>query len=163
MPLTEEPLSRETKVREAMRAAGSRPCSVFEDASLEAVAEMLGREPGIHTVAVVDRQKRLKGIIPIRIILDELFLRVAPEEFLADMRDMTRVEEFGRISRADTAKDLMEEPVFIRMDETVREAFVRMHEHRLEGLPIVDEALKVVGYLDRFQLLRLWLQRHAKT
>ena len=163
MPSGQGRLSRETRVREAMQAVPARPCTVFQDAPLEEVAEVLGREPGLHTVAVVDRQGQLKGIISMRILLDDIFLRLAPEEFLADMREMVGVEEFGRISRAATAGDLMEGPVFIRMEDTVREAFARLHEHRLEGLPIVNEAMKVVGYLDRFQLLRLALKgRHQR-
>jgi CBS domain-containing protein len=56
----------------------------------------------------------------------------------------------------------MEEPKFVHMDDTVRDAFTRMHEEQLEGLPIVDEGMKVVGYLDRFQLLRLWLRGQKK-
>ena len=153
------PITKQTKVRQALAAVGAgRPCWVRKDEPLERVAELLGEQPGIHTVAVVDREGRLLGIIPMRILLDDLFLRLAPEEFLVGMREMAGVEEFGRISRAQKAGDLMEEPVYVRMDDTVRDAFSRLHETGLEGLPIVDEGMKVVGYLDRFQLLRLWLK-----
>ncbi len=155
-------VTKHTLVREALEAAGARPCSVGEDQPPAAVAELLGEQPGVHTVAVVDKQGRLVGIIPMRILLDDLFLQLAPEEFLVGMRDMAGVEEFGRVSRAVRAGDLMEKPVYVRMDDTVREAFARMHEQRLEGLPIVDDSMKVVGYLDRFQLLRLWLKRHGR-
>ena len=156
-------ITKQTLVREALEAVGvARACSLREDQPVAAVAELLGEQPGVHTVAVVDSEGRLLGIIPMRILLDDLFLRLAPEEFLVGMRDMAGVEEFGRVSRAERAGELMEKPVYVRMDDTVREAFARMHEQRLEGLPIVDESMVVVGYLDRFQLLRLWLKRHGR-
>jgi CBS-domain-containing membrane protein len=48
------------------------------------------------------------------------------------------------------------------MDDSVREAFSRMHERRLEGLPVVDKDVRVVGYLGRLQLIQLWLQKHRR-
>ncbi len=155
-------VTKHTLVREALERAGKQPCLVHKDADLLVTTELLGALPEVHTVAVVDNQERLLGIIPMRLVLDDLFLEVAPEEFLADLRDTASMEEFGRISRAKTAEELMEEPAFVTMDDTVRDAFARMHERKLEGLPIVDAEMKVVGYLDRLQLLRLWLKQHGK-
>jgi CBS-domain-containing membrane protein len=97
-----------------------------------------------------------------RLLLDDLFLHVAPEEFLADLRAMEGVEEFGKLSRARAARDLMQRPVYVTMEDNVREAFSRMHERRLEGLPVVDKEMHVVGYLDRLQLIRLWLRTHQR-
>jgi len=155
-------VTKRTLVREAMEKAGLEACIVEQERQLVAVAEGLSSHPGVHTVAVVDSEGRLLGIIPMRLLLDDLFLRVAPEEFLAELKDMEGVEEFGRISRARTARELMEEPAFVTMDDTAREAFARMHERRLDGLPIVDADMRVVGYLDRLQLLRLWLNQHGR-
>jgi len=156
-------VTKRTLVREALERAGKQPCRVHMDDDLRVVTEQLGALPGVRTVAVVDSQERLVGIIPMRLVLDDLFLEVAPEEFLADLKDTRGVEEFGRISRARTAEELMEEPAFVTMDDTARDAFARMHERKLEGLPIVDAEMKVVGYLDRLQLLRLWLKKHGKA
>ncbi len=153
-------ITKRTLVREALEKVGTEPCVVREDDALPVVAEELSSRQGVNAVAVVDSQARLVGVIPMRLLLDELFLDVAPEEFLVGMRDIEDVEEFSRLSRAQTAGELMEEPVYVTMDDPVREAFARMHEHKLEGLPIVDEEMKVVGYLERLQLLRLWVRRY---
>jgi len=155
--------TRRTLVREAMEKVGSKGCVVSAGDDLVAVSESLADSPGVHTVAVVDDQGRLVGVIPMRLLVDELFLDVAPEEFLVGLREIEDVEEFGRIIRARTAGELMEAPAYVRMDDTVREAFTRMHERKLEGLPIVDEGLQVAGYLDRLQLVRLWLKKHRRS
>jgi len=156
-------VTKRTPVREALERVGLEPCTVRRDEKLLAVAERLGSHPGVHTVAVVDNEGRLVGIIPMRLLLNDLFLQVAPEEFLMDLQERESVEEFGRLSRARTAEELMEEPTFVTMADTVREAFARMHERKLEGLPIVDAEMRVVGYLDRLQLLRLWLRQHGRA
>jgi CBS domain-containing protein len=135
---------------------------VGEETDLLGVCERLGETPGVDTVAVVDEAGRLTGVIPMRLLLDDLFLHVAPEEFLADLRVMEGVEEFGKLSRAHSARDLMQSAVYVTMDDSVREAFSRMHERRLEGLPVVDKDMRVVGYLDRLQLIRLWLRKRRR-
>jgi len=155
-------ITQRTSVREALGREGIQPCTVEESADLLHICERLGEAPGVDIVVVVDEAGRLRGIIPVRLLLDELFLRVAPEEFLADLRAMEGVEEFGKLSRARSARDLMQPAVYVTMDDSVREAFSRMHERRLEGLPIVDKEMRVVGYLDRLQLIQLWLQKHRR-
>lgn len=155
-------ITRETPVGQALDRLGVGPCIVGEDDTLTEVTEALAAKPGTHTAAVVDDEGHLVGIIPMRLLLAELFLHVAPEEFLVGMREMEDIEEFGKISKARTAKELMRAPISISMDDSVREAFSRMHENKLEGVPIVDENERVTGYIDRLQLMRLWLQTHQE-
>jgi CBS domain-containing protein len=155
-------ITQRTTVREALGTDATRPCVVEEGADLLRICERLGETPGVDVVAVVDDARRLSGIIPVRLLLDELFLHVAPEDFLNDLRAMEGVEEFGKLSRARSARDLMQPAVYVTMDESVRDAFGRMHERRLEGLLIVDREMHVVGYLSRLQLIQLWLQKHGR-
>jgi CBS-domain-containing membrane protein len=155
-------IAQHTSVREVVGVVGAGPCVVEEDAELLHICEQVGEAVGVHTVAVIDNTGRLTGVIPVRLLLDVLFLHVAPEEFLTDLRAMEGVEEFGKLSRARSARDLMQPAVYVTMDDSVREAFSRMHERRLEGLPIVDEDTRVVGYLDRLQLIRIWLRKHRR-
>jgi len=155
-------ITQRTSIREALGGKRIEPCVVEESVDILRVCERLGEAPGVDIVAVVDEAGRLRGIIPVRLLLDELFLHVAPEEFLADLRAMDGVEEFGKLSRARSARDLMQPAIYVTMDDSVREAFSRMDERRLEGLPIVDEEMRVVGYLDRLQLIGLWLQKHRR-
>jgi len=149
-------------VQEAAGRNRLEPCLIHGRLGVRAVGECLESHPGVHVAAVVDDQDRLLGVVPLRLILDDLCVRVAPEEFVADLGDPDGLAEFGRITRAHTAADLMEEPAFVTMDDSVREAFARMRERKLEGLPIVDSTMKVVGYLDRVQILGVWLRPVAE-
>lgn len=145
-------------VRDAIEGPIQPVCVVTGDQSVADVSECFADNPGVSTSPVVDVDGRLLGIIPMRLLLDDLFLLIAPEEFLADLDDEKRLEEFGRMSRAKTASALMEPPAYVTRDDSARDAFAMMHERQLEGLPVVDAAMKVVGYLDRLDLVRLWLR-----
>ncbi len=163
-PLREEAdaITRDTLVGEALGRVGIEPCIVGEEDDLMQVTEAMAAKPGTQTAAVVDKARRLVGTIPMRLLLAELYLRVAPEEFLVGMRAIEEVEEFGKISRARTAKELMQPPVFLTREDSARDAFVRMHENKLDSLPVVDKEMRVVACLSRLQLLRLWLQKHRE-
>ncbi|HXG42484.1 MAG TPA: CBS domain-containing protein [Dehalococcoidia bacterium] len=155
---SERPIERKTTVQEVIqRLKGPSPCLVRPDDDVMALVEGAVRHPEVETLAVVDDEGRLLGIIPLRLLLDELFLSVVPEEFLLTMRDIDDIEEFARISRAKRARDLMQPPVSVRADDTVGRAFALLHEGGLLGIPVVDEAGRVTSYLDSLQLIALWL------
>lgn len=153
-------LTKMMHISEARNLAGDVPCVVPQDMDLKEVARHMWRRRGVRTAAVVDVEGRLAGIIPLRLLLDELFFRVVPEEFISEILERERMEELGRMVRAERAGELMQPPVYVTLDDTVRDAFSRMHDHKLEGLPIVDEEMRPVGYLDRFQLLEVWIREH---
>jgi CBS domain-containing protein len=155
-------ITRETSVGEAMGLVGISACIVKEDDDLLQVTESMAANLGTHTAAVVDEQGRLVGVIPIHLLLAELFLHVAPEEFLVGMRAFANIEEFGKISRAQTAGELMQSPVYLTTEDSARDAFVRMHENKLDSLPVVDAEMRVVACLSRLQLVRLWLHKHRE-
>jgi CBS domain-containing protein len=155
-------ITRETFVSEAMGLVGISACIVKEDDDLLQVTEAMAANLGTHTAAVVDEQGRLVGVIPMHLLLAELYLHVAPEEFLVGMRAFENIEEFGKISRAQTAAELMQSPVYLTTEDSARDAFVKMHENKLDSLPVVDEEMHVVACLSRLQLVRLWLHKHRE-
>jgi CBS domain-containing protein len=163
-PLREqaEAITRETSVGEALGRVGISACVVKEEDDLLQVTESMAANLGTHTAAVVDKEERLVGVIPMHLLLAELYLHVAPEEFLVGLRAFENIEEFGKISRARKAKELMQPPVFLTREDSARDAFIRMHENKLDSLPVVDEKGRVVACLTRLQLVRLWLHKHRK-
>jgi CBS domain-containing protein len=67
------------------------------------------------------------------------------------------------MSRMHTAGDAMQAPAWVKRGERVKDAFKRMHENRLPGLPMVDERYRVVGYINLLGLLAMCLQRGDKS
>jgi CBS-domain-containing membrane protein len=155
-------ITRDTSVGEALGRVGISACVVKEEDDLLQVAESMAASLGTHTAAVVDEQGYLVGVIPMHLLLAELYLHVAPEEFLVGMRAFENIEEFGKISRARTAKELMQSPIYLTTEDSARNAFIRMHENKLDSLPVVDKEMRVVACLSRLQLVRLWLHKHQE-
>jgi CBS domain-containing protein len=44
-------------------------------------------------------------------------------------------------------------PISVKSTDKVRDAFKRMHEHDLVGLPVVDDRYHVIGYIDLLELM----------
>ena len=155
---TPESVTQSTAIRDADRLLSVAPIIVRPEDDLQHVAEEAAEHPGARVIAVADEDSRLVGVIPVRALVNEIFLKILPEEFLGEITDYEQVLTYARHMGARTARDLMQPPVAVRVDETVRDAFERMHRSRLNGLPISDEAGRVVGYVDQLELLLVWVR-----
>ncbi len=155
---TPESMTQNTSIREAETLLAIQTIRVRPDDDLQHVAEAAAAQPGARVIAVVDDVERLVGVIPVRVLLDSIFRKIVPEEFLSEITDYDRALSYAENMGARSAKDIMLPPVSVRMDDTVRDAFEKMHRVRLNGLPIVDEAGRVCGYIDQLELLLVWVR-----
>ncbi len=153
-----ESVTLRTPIVEADRLLSVDPILVAPGDDLQHVAETAARQPGARTIAVVDDARRLLGVIPVRVLVNDIFLKLVPEEFLGEIVGYDQVLTYAKHVGARTARDIMVEPVSVRADEAVRDAFERMHRSKLNGLPIVDEADRVIGYVDQLELLLVWVR-----
>jgi CBS domain-containing protein len=153
-----ESITSQTRVAEADRLLSAEPVIVGLADSLETIAHKAVEHPTCRIISVVDDERRLVGLIPVRMLVNDIFLKIVPEEFLGGIADVDAALEYARHIAARTAADIMIEPVSVTADETVRTAFERMHHSRLNGLPIVDADGRVTGYLDQLEMLIVWTQ-----
>jgi CBS domain-containing protein len=151
-----ESITSQTLVADADRVLATGPVVVGRDDSLETLAEKAVEHPTCRIISVVDDDGRLVGLVPVRMLVNDIFLKIVPEEFLGGIADIDAALEYARHIAARTAADIMIDPVSVRPDETVRTAFERMHHSRLNGLPIVDAEGRVTGYLDQLEMLLVW-------
>lgn len=144
---------RDTPVEEVAAILNLEPTTVPADLPLDQVALAMLKQPHVGVACVVSEDGRLVGLLSLQDLADDLFFHILPEEFLSEVTDLEQVMAFADRSRVRTASDAMKEPVWVRRGETVKEAFKRMHEHYLTGLPIVDDQYHVVGYVNLLELL----------
>jgi CBS domain-containing protein len=136
---------------------GCEPVRVSAGDPLDEVARALIRRPEVGVACVVAEDGRLAGLLNLHAVADHLFLHILPEEFLVQIANLDDVRQFADINRMRSAADAMQEPVGIRPNETVKDAFKRMHEHHLPGLPVLDESNRVTRYINLISLLGLFL------
>lgn len=138
------------------------PAIVQAHQSLLEVAEQMLNHLGVNVVCVVNEQQRLVGLLSLRSLADDLFMVVIPEEFLSETHDLADAMRFAKLSGTHTAGDAMIPAVWVKKDDTLKEAFQKMHENRLSGLPIINDRYEVTGYISLLELLGIYT-RSRKT
>jgi CBS domain-containing protein len=144
---------RDTPVEVVLDILELEPTVVRPDTPLDLVAQAMMDHCNVHVACVVAEDGRLIGLVGLRRLADDLFFHIFPEEFLSEVTDLEHVMDYAEKSRMRTAADAMQEPVWVKPDETVKDAFKRMHEHRLSGLPVVDDQYQVIGYINLLELM----------
>jgi len=153
---------RDTPVDEVADILDLKPTIISPDTPLDEVANAMLTHPRVHVACVEAEDGRLVGLLGLREIADDVFFHITPEKFLSEISDLDEVMEFAGRSAMRTASDAMQDPVWVKRGETVREAFRRMHENELPGLPVVDEQYHVVGYVNLLELLAIGLKRGSE-
>jgi CBS domain-containing protein len=155
---TPEAVTQNTTIEEADRLLSIDSIVVRPEDPLQRVAEAAAEHPGARVIAVAEDDGRLVGILPVQILTDNIFMKIVPEEFLGAITDIQKTLSYARNMGARTAGDLMLPPVSVRRDETVRDAFERLHRPDISGLPITDAEGRVTGYIDQLELLLVWVR-----
>lgn len=154
---------RDTPVEEVAAILNLEPNIVTADTPLNEVARAMLTHPNVHVACVVAEDGRLVGLLDLSHLAEDLFLHIMPEEFLSEITDLEDAMEYAQMCGMRTAADAMQEPVWVKRGETVKDAFKRMHEHNLSGLPVVDDEYQIVGYVNLLELLAVCLERREDT
>jgi CBS domain-containing protein len=134
---------RDTPIEEANAILNLEPTIVSPDTPLDEAARTMLTHPNVHVVCVVAEDGRLVGILGLRALADDIFFHIMPEEFLSEISDL--------------------DEIWVMQGETVKDAFKRMHKHRLSGLPVVDGRYHVVGYINLLELMSFCLNREEEV
>ena len=154
---------RDTSVEEVVAILDLEPTIVSPDTPLDEVARAMLAHPNVHVACVVAEDGRLVGVLSLRSLADDFFFHILPEEFMSEVTDLEQAMQFAEKSRMRTAADAMQEPVWVKRGEKVKDAFKRMHEHDLSGVPVVDERYHIVGYINLLELLAICLEREEEA
>lgn len=144
---------RNEPVRAAAAILNLEPVVVRPNTPIDQIHMVMLEQPNVHVVCVVKEDGHLIGLLRLQDLVDALFFHVMPEEFFSEVTDLEHVMQFADKSRIRTAADVMQEPVWVREDETIKVAFKRMHERHLSGLPIVDATYHITGFINLLELL----------
>jgi len=153
-------IQRDTAVSEVLKVMNLEPTIVKEDAPLNEVAMAMMEHPSSHIVNVVNEVGRLTGLINLNDLANDIFFHIMPEEFLSELTSLEDVLKYADKARMRNARDAMQNPVWVKINDHVKDAFVRMHENRVSGLPVVDDQYQVIGYINLLELLAVCLDIH---
>ena len=156
-------IRRDTPVEVVVDIIDLEPTIVSPDIPLDQVAQAMLLHPKVHVACVVAEDERLVGLLKLRDLADDLFFHIFPEEFFGEVTDLEHAMQFADKSHMRTAADAMQDPVWVKREETAKDAFRRMHEHHLPGLPLVDDRYRVVGYIHLVEVLAACCEERGET
>jgi CBS domain-containing protein len=156
-------VQRDTPIEAVLDILDLEPTIIRPETPLDEVAQAMLAQCNVHVACVTAEDGRLIGLLRLRALADDLFFHIMPEEFMSEITDLERLMQYADKSRMCTAADAMQEPVWVKRDDTVKDAFKRLHEHELSGLPVVDDQYHVVGYINLLELLAVCLKREDQT
>jgi CBS domain-containing protein len=146
---------RDTPIEQADDIMRLEPTIVDTKASLHEVAQEMLTHPSVHVACVVAEDGKLAGLISLRMLADDLFFHILPEEFIAEITDIEKTLSFADKTRILTAEDAMISPIWVKCGDTVKDAFKRLHDNDLPGLPVVNDTYHVIGYINLLELIAL--------
>ena len=152
---------RDTPVETVDATLNLQPTIVHSNTRLGEVARAMLAHPRVHVVSVVNDEEQLVGVLDLAALADDLFFHIMPEEFLSEVTDLEQAMHYAEMSGMRTAADAMHEAVWVKRGETVKDAFKRMHEHEVQGLPVVDDSYRVTGYINLLELTAVCLEQQA--
>jgi CBS domain-containing protein len=149
---------RDRSVKEVDIILNLTPTLVKPDTPLDQVASSMLACPDVHVACVVNENDQLIGLIKLRTLADDLFFHVLPEEFISEVTDLEGAKSYAMKSKILTAADAMEAPVWVKQNEKVKDAFKRLHENNLPGMPVVNDTYHVIGYINLLELVALCMK-----
>jgi len=120
------------------------------------VAADIRDRPEVRTAAVVDERGVVVGIIISRMLAEHFFVEEFPAVTFGEVADLRSSLDAVRVGqRFNTAGEMMGEPVVVKLEDSLHDAFVRIHATHAAGLPVVDGEGRPVAYLDLMTLALL--------
>jgi CBS domain-containing protein len=129
------------------------PYSGFVDkrASLDDIAKMMIANPSLKSIYVLDDKLKLVGRVTLKKLIKHEFMNLLPSSF----EYFDALEFIGD----KTAEEIMTAPFYVKDDDTLKTAFVKMYENDLEELPVVDNDLHLIGNIDLIELLTILIEK----
>ncbi len=140
-----------TKVRDLM---GTEMLTVKESSLISAVLFKMARYKKQLVIFVVDEQKRLRGLITPRRILQTIMV----SEFGRMRQPSLDWGDAVNILSSKSAGEVMGTPVSIRPDADIEEALNLMVDKNLYALPVIDKNEHIIGRISIFNLIDHWVR-----
>lgn len=75
---TRESITSQTLVADADRLLTAEPVVISRSDNLESIARRAVENPNCRVISVVDESGRLVGLVPVRMLVNDIFLKIVP-------------------------------------------------------------------------------------
>jgi len=141
----------EVKIKDMRMLVTPFPTFVEKKASADDIAKTLIAHPNLKSVYVVDDKLKLVGRVTLKRLMKHEFMNLIPSSF----EYFDALEFIGNKS----AEEIMTAPIYVKDNDTLKTAFVKMYENDLEELPVVDDNIHLIGNIDLIELLTILIEK----
>ena len=141
----------EIKIRDMRTLIYPHFVLVEKKSSIDSIAKKFIANPNLKSVYILDENLKLIGKVTLKNLIKNEFINIIPSSF----RYLDALEFIGN----KTAEEIMTTPVYIKDKDTLKTAFIKMHENDLEELPVVDEHLHLIGTINLINLLAFVIEK----
>lgn len=148
----------ETLVKDIMSTAKSKIPRITDDVDITDVLLLLNEYDHVWVMDCTE-PTRLVGVIS----QSDTLAFFSPPLISSEPFESpdSRSLQFGRTV---TAAEIMEKkPVTVAPDETLRESIVKMKEHKIKHLPVVDESGQLIGEISLHHIIKEYMDRYPKS
>lgn len=143
-----------TSIKDMRMLVSPYPSFVQTSATTDEIAKAFITNPNLKSVYVVDDKLRLFGNITLKDLIKHEFIDLVPSSF----EYFDALEFIGR----KTAEDLMSSAIYVKDNDSLKEAFVKMYENDVEELPVVDDEHHLIGNIDILELLTYLIEKKER-
>ena len=144
---------KKTRISMVLNKTRPQPEHVFHDDSLDRVLSSLKNSKDCSFVGVVNKEQRLMGTINSHQLADILFIAVIPEAFVDKPETFETAMKYADSSNLPLAGEIMSEAVYILLEDTISEAYIKLRDRRLTEAPVVDNNYRIKGSITLLDLL----------
>ncbi|HHN65873.1 MAG TPA: CBS domain-containing protein [Nitrospirae bacterium] len=129
------------------------PLVVGEDADIITLVGEFIRNPTLHHLCVIDKDRRLLGLINRKRLFKSLFLHhLSPD---------TRLSKIIGLLTAERSSDLMvTHLITCTEDDSIHDVIREMIEHKIREVPVLDGQERVLGFITIPMIMREWLEEN---
>lgn len=143
---------RKLTVAKARKLITENPTLVNANESLPELALAITEDPKTRTLYVVDKSKRLIGLITLRDLIQAVFANLLEIDMLGH-------GVFRRLGIKEASDIMSTALIYAKDDENIETVLKRMLDNRLTEIPVIDQNMKVVGELNLLEMLSIWVER----
>ena len=144
----------ESKIKDMRMLVSPYPAFVEKNATADDIAKMLIASPNLKSIYVVDDKLKLIGRVTLKKLIKHEFKDILPSSF----EYFDALEFIGD----KTAEDLMIQSDFVRDNDTLKTAFLKMYENEFDALPVVNDELRLIGNIDLLELLIILIEKKER-
>lgn len=138
------------KIKDIYQIITRDPIIVRENESIRNIILQVNQaNPVLSCIYVVDDQNKLQG----EISLTELLKVIAVRKGYPSETEMSVPKLFKYTGKNLTAKDMMTQPVFMKLEDRLEDAITNLIKSDTDGVAIVNDQMELIGDLNIHEVL----------